>query len=42
MKRVAFATLAVLGVAAGAVAQPGNDRTNSLVSRKPIRTGTAR
>jgi Ca2+-binding EF-hand superfamily protein len=30
MKRIAFATLAVLGVAAGAVAQPGNDRTNQV------------
>jgi len=30
MKRIAFATLAVLGVAAGAAAQPGNDRTNQV------------
>ena len=30
MKRIALATLFALGVAAGAVAQPGNDRTNQV------------
>jgi len=30
MKRIALATLVALGVAAGAAAQPGNDRTNQV------------
>jgi EF hand/EF-hand domain pair len=30
MKRIALATFVALGLAAGAVAQPGNDRTNQV------------